>query len=171
MTERTDTVTGPGGSPIAMGSAPTADVDELDRRLIRELQRDGRVAIAELARRLDVARTTVQDRLKGLEERGVVRGYVPVLDHAKLGNPVTAIILVGFEGGHRVGQKELARRMVDIEGVEEVHLISGEWDIVLKVRAPSIEGVGELVVENLRRMEGVARTVTCASFHSVQGTP
>lgn len=146
-------------------------VDETDRRLIQALQRDGRQPVAELARRLDLPRTTVQDRLRRLMEEGVILGFEPVLDHAKLGNPVTAIVFAAFQAGADISQKELASRIAEVEGVEEVHVISGEWDLFLKVRAATIEDVGEKVVEGVRNIEGVARTLTSASFHGVRSRP
>lgn len=146
-------------------------VDETDRRLIQALQRDGRQPVAELARTLDLPRTTVQDRLRRLMEEGVIQGFEPVLDHAKLGDPVTAIVFAAFEAGADISQKELASRIAEVDGVEEVHVISGEWDLFLKVRAPSIEAVGEKVIEDVRNLEGVARTLTSASFHGVRSRP
>lgn len=146
-------------------------LDETDERLIDELRLDGRRSVADLARRLDMPRTTVQHRLDRLQDMGVIEGFEPVLDHAKLGQPVTAMILVAFTPGADRSQKDLAGSMLDLPGVAEAHLITGEWDILLKVRGESIESIGDLVVEELRNLDGVGRTVTCASFHSVRDRP
>jgi DNA-binding Lrp family transcriptional regulator len=140
-------------------------MDDLDRRLIKALQLDGRAPVASLARRLDVPRSTVQERLNRLSDDGVIRRFVPVLDHAKLGRPVTAHILASFMQGPGVSQRQVAQRLADIPGVHEVHLISGEWDILLKVHAESIEAIGDLVIDRIRDVPGIARTVTMTSFH------
>lgn len=147
------------------------ELDEVDRALIEELRLDGRRPVADLARRLDMPRTTVQHRLDRLLAEGVIERFEPVLDHDKLGRPVTAWILVAFQPGPGISQKRLAGRILDLPGVAEVHLISGEWDLLTKVHGESIESIGDLVVEELRNMEGVGSTVTCATFHSVYDRP
>lgn len=133
--------------------------------MIHELQRDGRVHITTLAHRLGIPRSTAQERLKRLQESGVIRGFVPVLDHAELGKPVLAHILGTFMPGTGVSQRDVARKLMKIPDVEEVHLISGEWDILMRVRGASLEAIGDLVLDRIREVEGIARTLTCASFH------
>ncbi|MEM0262660.1 MAG: Lrp/AsnC family transcriptional regulator, partial [Nitrososphaerota archaeon] len=90
------------------------------------------------------------------------------VDHSKLGKPTTAFILVSFMPGCHLSQKELARNISNLPDVEEVHVITGEWDIIVKVRGSSIQEIGDLVVEKIRMMEGVARTVTCATLYTAK---
>ena len=74
-------------------------VDELDLRIISLLQKNARLSFREIARELDVAVGTVYNRIKKLEEEGVIRGYAPVLDYEKLGFGLTALIGIRLRGG------------------------------------------------------------------------
>ncbi|MEM3335768.1 MAG: Lrp/AsnC ligand binding domain-containing protein, partial [Thermoplasmata archaeon] len=58
-----------------------------------------------------------------------------------------------------------------MKNVEEVHIIAGEWDLIVKVRGSSVEEIGELVVENLRNIEGVEKTMTIVVFETVLDKP
>lgn len=143
-------------------------MDELDGRLIAELQRDGRAHVTQLAHRLKVPRSTVQERLRRLQEEGIVRGFRPVLDHARLGRPSVAFILAMFQPGSGAQHRQIVRDLLKVEGIERVDMVSGEWDILMRVRAPSFEAVGDLIVDRLRTMPTIARTLTLPSFHGVE---
>jgi DNA-binding Lrp family transcriptional regulator len=67
-----------------------------------------------------------------------------------------------------VSQRELASKISLMSGVEEVFIISGEWDLLLKVRAASAEEVGSLIIDKLRTFEGVGKATTCISFSAVK---
>lgn len=144
-------------------------MDDLDRRLLKALQSDGRAHVTTLAHRLDVPRSTVQERIKRLQDRGIVQGFVPVLDHAALGFPVEAHILARFTPDPGVEQREVANRLAKVAGVEAVHVIGGEWDLIIKVRAASTEALADLVLDGIRTVPGVERSVTCTTFYSASG--
>ncbi|MGB0652848.1 MAG: Lrp/AsnC family transcriptional regulator [Thermoplasmatota archaeon] len=144
-------------------------MDELDRRLIEALMADGRAHVSTLAHRLEVPRSTVQERLKRLQERGIITSFRPMLDHAQLGRPVQAHILARFTSGAGIGQREVAARLAAIPGVEEVHVASGEWDLILRVRGKDLEDIADLVLDHIRAVPGIERTLTCSSFHVAEG--
>ncbi|MCX8192523.1 MAG: Lrp/AsnC family transcriptional regulator [Nitrososphaeria archaeon] len=143
-------------------------MDEKDRMILRELWIDSSQSVREIAEKLGIPRTTVQERIKKLVREGVIKRFTVKVDYSKLGKSTTAFILVSFMPGPHVSQKDLAKRISDLPDVEEVHLITGEWDIIVKVRGSSIQEIGDLVVENIRMMDGVARTVTCAAFYTAK---
>jgi DNA-binding Lrp family transcriptional regulator len=151
-------------------SRQSAGVDAKDLAILRELQRDARQSVTELAGTIGAPRATVQERIRKLERSGVILQYTARVAHDKLGLPATAFVLVSFLPGGSVSQRELAQRIARLEGVAEVHVISGEWDILLKVRGASMEEIGRLVIDRLRTVPGVGRTVTCASFWTVRET-
>lgn len=70
-----------------------------------------------------------------------------------------------------MSQRELAAQIATIDEVYEVHLVSGQWDMILKVRASSTEEVGRLVIDRLRTMKSIARTETCFVFDTVKEVP
>jgi DNA-binding Lrp family transcriptional regulator len=103
-----------------------------------------------------------------MEQRKVIRKYTAVPDYAQLGQGVTAFILAQFEPREGLSQRETADEIADITGISEVHMISGEYDMLLKVRGASMEDIGKLVIDRLREVKGVARTLTCACFTTVK---
>ena len=141
-----------------------------DQKILDELVRDGRKPVVDISNELGIPRATVQERIQKMRESGIIRKFAAIPDYSLLGRPVTAFILVSFMPG-TVSQKQLAEQIGRIPRVHEVHLITGEWDIVLKVRAESMDQLGKLVVDKLRDMKGVARSVTCICFNTVKEEP
>jgi Lrp/AsnC family leucine-responsive transcriptional regulator len=143
-------------------------LDEKDRAILIELQKDARRSTKAIAKDLNIPRATVHERIKRMMDKGVIRGFTVIPDYAQLGEPVTAFVLVSFLPNNDVSQRELADRIAGLVGVQEVHLISGEHDILIKVRGCSMEGIGSLVIDELRMIPGVGKTLTIASFASVK---
>ena len=143
-------------------------LDEKDSAILDELMKDSRKTTKAIARALEIPRATVHDRIARMEARKVIRRYTAVPDYAQLDLGVTAFILAQFHHGGGISQRDTADEIAHIPGIYEVHLISGEYDILLKVRGASMEDIGRLVVDRLRDVKGVARTLTCASFSTVK---
>ena len=143
-------------------------LDDKDEGILKELMEDGRKSVVEISDELEIPRATIQERLKRLVESGVIRKFVAVPDYSKIGKQVTAYVFVTFRSEENVSQRSLAERVSKIPGVHEVSVISGEWDIMLKVRASSVEEIGSLVVDKLRGMKGIEKTQTCVAFQTVK---
>ncbi|HPD08813.1 MAG TPA: Lrp/AsnC family transcriptional regulator [Methanomassiliicoccales archaeon] len=143
-------------------------LDDKDRAILSALEKDSRRSTKAIAKDLNIPRATVHERIRRMMERGVIKGFTVVPDFGKLGEPVTAFILVSFLPNNHISQRELAEKISRLEGVHAVHLISGEHDILLKVRGESMERIGDLVIDKLRQMDGVGRTLTCTCFSTVK---
>ena len=146
-------------------------LDPKDERILRALVEDGRKPVVEIAEELGLPRATVQERLRKLVESGVIRRFVAVPDYSKVGRQVTAYVFVAFTSEENLSQRRLAEEVARIPGVYEVSVISGEWDILLKVRAGSVEEIGSLVVDRLRAIKGVEKTETCVAFQTMKESP
>jgi DNA-binding Lrp family transcriptional regulator len=142
-------------------------LNEKDRRILDELMEDARKSVVDMSNDLGIPRATVQERIQRMKLTGVIRKFVAIPDYSLLGRPVTAFILVSFMPG-TVSQRELGEAIGQLPRVEEVHLITGEWDIMLKVRAASMDELGKLVLDRLRAMKGVMGTVTCVCFNTLK---
>jgi len=143
-------------------------VDEKDIAILEELIKDSRKSTKAIARELDIPRATVHDRIVKMEQKKLIKKYTAVPDYSQLGLGVTAFILVQFTPQEGMSQRETAEEIADLKGIHEVHMISGEYDMLLKVRGSSMEEIGKLVIDKLREIKGVARTLTCASFTTVK---
>ncbi len=145
-------------------------MEEKDELIIKKLRLDSSRPVSELASDLQLPRTTVQERIKKLLHAGIIKRFTLQLDYSKVGKPVTAFILVSFLAGSGVSQREAAEKIAEIEDVFEVHVISGDWDIIAKARGESIQSIGELVLDKIRNVKGVERTLTCTSFVTIKET-
>jgi Lrp/AsnC family leucine-responsive transcriptional regulator len=143
-------------------------LDSKDESILKLLLEDGRRSVVEISKELDLPRATVQERLKKLVDSGTIRRFVAVPDYSRIGKQVTAYIFVSFRSEGNLSQRKLAEEMSKIPEVYEVAVISGEWDILLKVRAGSVEEIGKLVVDRLRATRGIEKTQTCVAFQTMK---
>lgn len=132
-------------------------VDELDARLIDLFSMEPRVGVLEAARRLKVARGTVQARLDRLQSRGVITGYGPDVDPAALGYGVTAFITL--ELSQPGGRDQVAARLAEIAEVLQAHTITGPGDMLCWVVARNNADL-QRVVDAIVDVPGVVRTST-----------
>ena len=146
----------------------SGSLDDIDLRLLRELRENARENIASLSKKLGIPRTTVHYRIKKLVEEGVIEKFTVKPNYKKLDLGTTAFILARYDPDSGLNQREVAERVAALEGVYEVHIVAGEWDLLIKVRAPSSEEVGKIVVDRLREVRGVGQTVTMVSFATVK---
>jgi DNA-binding Lrp family transcriptional regulator len=124
----------------------TSQIDELDARLIEALRENPRIGLLEVARRLGVARGTVQARLAKLESRGVVTGHGPEVDPAALGYPISAFVLLELTQGRLA---EAAEVLEAVPEVIEADAISGPQDVMCRIVARDTEHLQDIVNEML----------------------
>jgi DNA-binding Lrp family transcriptional regulator len=142
-------------------------MDTKDLAILAVLIDDSRKTTKEIAREVGMPRATVHERIKKLKRDGVIKKFTTEVDYAKLGKPVKVFILVSFVPGAKT-EKNLAKEIAKISGVEEVHLIAGDWDIMLKVRGETLEKIGDFILDKLREMPGVGKTMTWGCFSTVK---
>jgi DNA-binding Lrp family transcriptional regulator len=135
---------------------PTA-VDGLDARMIDLLGAEPRIGVLELARRLGVARGTVQARLDKLMARGVVRGFGPDIAPAALGFGVTAFVTLEIR--QRYGHDAVAAHLNEIPEVLEAHTITGSGDLMCRIVARSNADL-QRVIDQVVGYEGIVRAST-----------
>jgi DNA-binding Lrp family transcriptional regulator len=103
-------------------------LDALDRRILEELNRDARKSHREIARRLEVAPTTVIARVERMEKEGVIRGYIPVLDDERLGFDLTATIGIRISKGRL---REVEERLAKDPRAYAIYDVTGDFDALL----------------------------------------
>ncbi|MFX1563442.1 MAG: Lrp/AsnC family transcriptional regulator, partial [Promethearchaeota archaeon] len=102
---------------------------------------------------------------------GIIKRVVAIPDYTKIGLPVTAFVLLTYTPTSGVSQQDAAKAIARLENVSEVHVVAGQWDIILKARGASLQEIGELVVNQLRQIPGVGQTVTCGCFFTLKEEP
>src|SRR5437660_12178005 len=111
------------------------ELDAVDRKILKLLCADGRASYQGLADEVGLARPTVMERVKRLEETGYITGYGAHLDRGKLGYPVSAFVAVRYGNSDYVGDEPRMRQMVNHPGVLECHHVAGDDCYILKVVA------------------------------------
>jgi Lrp/AsnC family leucine-responsive transcriptional regulator len=118
------------------------ELDAVNRRILEELQRDARLTMSELGRRIGMSSPAVTERVRRLEETGVIRGYRLELHPAALGLPIAAYVRIRPNAGQLPKIAELAQRIPE---VVECHRVTGEDCFILKVYIPAIEQLDRLL--------------------------
>ena len=142
----------------ASGSPRRKQLDDIDRRILRELQKDARLTMAQLGDRVGLSTTPCWNRLKRLEAQGVIDGYVALLNQAKLGLPETVIIEVTLD---RHDDEVLARfgdLLAGLPEVIEAYLTTGDYDYLVKIAVDSTAGYERFLREKLYRLPGIRHT-------------
>nr|WP_319373774.1 Lrp/AsnC family transcriptional regulator [uncultured Methanobacterium sp.] len=126
-------------------------MDEIDSEIIRSLVKNSRITLSQMSKEINVPDATISNRLKKLEET-VIKQYTLILDTDATGLKVTAIIIIQTESEkHENVEVELSK----LEEVSEVYSVSGEYDILIKVWAHSIEELNKIVTSKIRQVDGV----------------
>ncbi|MEM0078362.1 MAG: Lrp/AsnC family transcriptional regulator [Thermoplasmata archaeon] len=146
-------------------------LDKKDIEILKVLSKNGRAQISEISKETNIPRITVYNRMQKLMEDNVIIKIIPLLNYKSFDLNVTAFVLISFSPTFKVSQRAVAKKISVMKNVEEVHIIAGEWDLIVKVRGSSVEEIGELVVENLRNIEGVEKTMTIVVFETVLDKP
>ncbi len=143
-----------------------------DDALLEVLRTNARKSTKEIAQMLGIPISTAYDRIKKLEENGVIEGYRAVLNPKKLGKGMAAIIALTVNyfsrTGEKVSQRKLAEKLASIPCVEEVHIVAGGNDIIMKVRVANVDELNKFVIDELRNIDGVDKTQTAIVLDSVK---
>ncbi len=132
-------------------------MDDIDRALVQALMERGRAPYAELGRHVGLSGPSVQERVRRLEEAGVITGFHAAVDPPSVGLGVSA--LVGIYSSDSAETEDVARRLRDVAEIEDCWYVAGEEEFVVKVRAADVAAL-EHVVAKVRRLRGVSRTRT-----------
>lgn len=121
-------------------------MDDTDRQILKELYKDARMPLRQIAEKLDISVSTVSVRIKQLEEEGVITGYIPLLDPEKLGYDLLTVIGVRISEGRLV---EVEQMLAKDDRVSQVFDVTGEWDSMLIARFRSRDELNSFVKDLL----------------------
>ena len=149
-------------------------MDDIDRHTLKALQQDGRKKNSELAKEVGLAPSTMLDRVKKLEDKGILKGYRAVMDPEKLGLKAQGFACVSLNR-HQVKDIEILENEIKrISSVRACYHITGRFDYLLHVVAPDISDLGKLVKEELATIPGMGKIETFVVYAEVkpdQGWP
>jgi Lrp/AsnC family leucine-responsive transcriptional regulator len=153
----------------------TAKLDEKDVAILALIQENSKLTARQIAQRINAPITTIFAKTKRMEELGIIREYRAVLAPEKLDSGTAAFILASVSYRAKaddvpVSQRAVAEEIAKFPEVQEVHIITGDWDLLIKLRAASVESIGKFVVDKLRLIKGLEKTLTCMVFETVKET-
>ncbi|SHI62713.1 Lrp/AsnC family transcriptional regulator [Wenxinia saemankumensis] len=148
-------------------------LDAFDRRILDVLATEGRIPVAELARRIGLSKTPVQARLRRMEEAGVIRGYRALIDEVRLGRDHIAFVEVKLTDTREAALAAFNAAVARLPEVEECHMIAGQFDYLLKVRTTGMTSYRLLLAEKVSTLPHVASTSTYVVMQAVveEGRP
>jgi Lrp/AsnC family leucine-responsive transcriptional regulator len=153
--------------PVTKRHTPT--LDAIDLALIAELRSDGRMTHEELSRRVSLSRPAVVQRLKRLHDVGAIRGYTMIPDWEMLGLPILAFVRVRTVGQCRETAKQIVHMSDANIVIEECHRTTGEWCLLVKIRARSSSAV-EAFLDRLRDEQNVQATMTTLALSTLRAS-
>ncbi|XHH10119.1 MAG: Lrp/AsnC family transcriptional regulator [Candidatus Bathyarchaeia archaeon] len=150
-------------------------LDDKDIAILLLIQENSKLTANQIAKKTGTPITTVFAKIKRMEEIGIIKQYRAILAPEKLNLGTAAFILAAVSYGNKedgtpITQRDVAEEIARLADVQEVHIITGDWDLLVKVRAENVDAIGKFVVDKLRRINGLQKTLTCMVFETVKET-
>ena len=150
-------------------------LDEKDLAILNFIQKDCKLTAREIARKIGSPITTVFAKTKRMEELGIIEEYRAILNSRKLDNSATAFVLASVSygaknDGKQFSQRDIAGEIAKFPEVQEVHIITGDWDLLIKLKGKDVDSIGKIVIDKLRIVKGVEKTLTCMVFETSKET-
>ncbi|MDJ0708124.1 MAG: Lrp/AsnC family transcriptional regulator [Leptolyngbyaceae cyanobacterium MO_188.B28] len=144
-------------------------LDTLDLKIVRRLMHQGRMTWSDLANSLGLSAPAAADRVRRLEERGVIQGYSALIEPNSLGYNLTAFVSVSLERPEH--RDAFLQKIGSLAEIQECHHVTGEDDYLLKVRCRGTQDLERLISEELKSLPGLLRTRTAIALSTVKETP
>lgn len=154
-----------------MANFERVNLDRIDRRLLAELQDEGRVTNVELAHRVGLTAPPCLRRVRALEDMGVIRGYHAELDPAKLGFAITVFAMVSLKSQAEDALRQFEDHVRTLPQVRECHMLNGEIDFILKIVAHDLQSFQEFLTSKLTPAPNVASVKTSLTIRTAKHLP
>lgn len=131
------------------------ELDEKDKAILRLLQANAKITVREIAAQVHLSTTPVHERIRRLEETGVIRQYATLLDHSKVRKGLLAICYVSLKEHNKRSGARFIRTMNELNEVTECYIISGEFDFLLKIAVENMDAYYDFHVNKLGQLENI----------------
>lgn len=148
--------------------APADQLDRIDRNILAELARQGRLSMAELGERVGLSKTPVLARVRRLEREGYIRGYTAIVDRERMGEGHVAFVQVKLSDTRSAALGEFNRAATAIPEIEQCHMMAASFDYLLKVRTKDIAAYRRVLGERISSLPHVAQTSTYVAMETVK---
>ncbi|MFF9780465.1 Lrp/AsnC family transcriptional regulator [Streptomyces sp. NPDC013978] len=141
-------------------------LDDIDRQILARLLKDARQSVRALAEQVHISRANAYTRIGRLMAEGVITGFTAQLNPKRAGLGTSAYITLSTE---QAAWRDISRELREIPYVEHVSLVTGDFDVLVLVRAPDNEALRSVVLESIQGVPGVRSTRTWLVFDEVRG--
>ena len=148
-----------------------SNLDQIDRRLLAELQDDGRFTNVELANRVGLTAPPCLRRVRSLEDSGVIKGYHAELDASRLGFAITVFAMVSLKSQAEDALRQFEDHMRGLPEVRECHMLNGEIDFILKIVSRDLQSFQEFLTSKLTPAPNVASVKTSLTIRTAKQLP
>jgi Lrp/AsnC family transcriptional regulator, leucine-responsive regulatory protein len=149
---------------------PKLSLDVVDRKILRELQADGRISLANLATKVGLSPSPCLRRVRNLEKAGVISRYVAMLDQRAVGLPVSIFISIKLEKQKQEALDKFSKTIERWPEVLECYLMTGPRDYWLRVVVPDLDAYERFLKTKLTRLEGIASIESSFALEQVKYT-
>ncbi len=125
------------------------------------------IKISDISNALQMPRATIFERMERLKKEGFIRKYTVDLDYEKLGYSVLAYILIQYDSKSKTDQRTLCANLAKLDSVISASIITGDWDIIILTAQKTMKDLSTFVLEKLRTMDGVEKSLTIPLFERI----
>lgn len=144
------------------------ELDRIDRKILNELQKDGRISNVELSKRVDLSPTPCLERVRRLERQGFITGYIATLNPQYLGAALLVFIEITLSRGEPDVFEQFNKAVLKSDAIQECHLVSGDFDYLLKTRVADMSAYRKLLAETLLALPSIKETRTYVVMEEVK---
>lgn len=145
-----------------------SELDQFDKAILRVLVAEGRISITELAGRIGLSKSPTQARLRKLEREGVISGYRALVDPIRLGLDHVSFVEVSLRDTRESALAEFNAAVKRIPEIEQVHLIAGNFDYLMKIRTQDMQDYRRVLAEQISTLPHVSKTSTYVAMEAVK---
>lgn len=146
------------------------NLDDKDYSIINVLKENAKLSTQQISAKTRIPITTVHNRIRKLESAGIIKGYTAVLNNELMGDIIAFVmisVMYHLPNGKVLDQEELAEKVRSNEIVEEVNIITGATDLIVKVRTKTVDELNNFVIKYLRSIPGIEKTQTLVVLKSI----
>ncbi len=145
-------------------------LDDKDYAILKVLRTEARLSTQKISKKTKIPITTVHHHIKRMESEKVIIGYSAILNSERMGS-ISAYVLIGvmyhLPNGEVINQEELAQKIAKNEIVEELSIVTGSKDLIVKLRCKSIHELNHFVIEYLRTIPGIEKTESAVVLKAI----
>lgn len=146
------------------------NLGRIDRKILRELQREGRITYSELAKRVGLSTSPCLERVKRMEREGIIQGYTTLLNPAFLEANLVVFVQIRLQRTSQDIFEKFTAAAATLEGVQECYLISGNFDYLIKARVPDMDAYRVFLGSTLLQLPGVQESTSYVVMEQVKET-